>query len=95
MHVHQIFEFPEKGEMRFDCASACGLKFRPRFPWLRASSYFVFQHRFVLVCWILLGRNALRHGPAMLATACQISMLLCQHALAKKKLGEKLSFKKA
>ena len=43
-----IFQvFPENGKVRFDCAGASGLRFRPLIFWLRASILAVrFLHRF-------------------------------------------------
>ena len=43
-----IFQvFPENGKVRFDCAGASGLRFRPLIFWLRASIFAVrFLHRF-------------------------------------------------
>ena len=39
--------FPENGKVRFDCAGASGLRFRPLIFWLRASIFAVlFLHRF-------------------------------------------------
>ena len=43
-----IFQvFPENGKVRFDCAGASGLRFRPLIFWLRASIFALrFLHRF-------------------------------------------------
>ena len=42
--------FPETAKVRFDCAGASGLRFRPLILWLRASIFaFLFLHRFFQV----------------------------------------------
>ena len=39
--------FPENAKVRFDCAGASGLRFRPLIFWLRASIFaLLFLHRF-------------------------------------------------
>ena len=42
--------FPENAKVRFDCAGASGLRFRPLIFWLRASIFALpFLHRFFVV----------------------------------------------
>ena len=52
-----IFQvFPENGKVRFDCAAASGLRFRPLIFWLRASIFAVrFLHCFFEVFGSALG----------------------------------------
>ena len=52
-----IFEVcPENGKVRFDCAGASGLKFRPLIFWLRASIFALpFSHCFLKVFGSSLG----------------------------------------
>ena len=48
--------FPENAKVRFDCAGASGLRFRPLIFWLRASIFAVcFLHCFFCVFWTFLG----------------------------------------
>ena len=56
MYFHDFQVFPENGKVRFDCAGASGLRFRPLIFWLRASIFAVrFLHRFFEVFWSPLG----------------------------------------
>ena len=59
-----IFQvFPENGKVRFDCAGASGLRFRPLIFWLRAS---IFAVRFLHLFFEVFGlpRGPQNHGSA-------------------------------
>ena len=61
-----IFQvFPENGKVRFDCAGASGLRFRPLIFWLRASIFAVrFLHPFFKVFGSPLGVHFKGSAPA-------------------------------